>query len=168
MGILKDLYEIKAEYINLLNAIDAGEIPEEAITDTLDGLQGELNEKADSLACIIKSLNSDAEAISSECDNLAKRAASKKAKAEFFKQYLSGMMQAAGIKKLETPRSVLSFRTSSSLFIADEQDFIQRHSDLCKKEIKITIPKKDITNLIKSGNEISGAELVIKQNLQIK
>ena len=34
------LYELTDEYLKLLDAIDAGEIPDEAIEDTLAGIEG--------------------------------------------------------------------------------------------------------------------------------
>ena len=46
------LYEIAAEYQAFLDAVEAGEIPEEAIGDTLDGIVGEFDQKADNIAAI--------------------------------------------------------------------------------------------------------------------
>lgn len=40
--------------------------------------------------------------------------------------------------------------------------------DLCKVETVVTIPKKEITDRLKAGEEISGATLETRQNLQIK
>ena len=51
------LYEIANDYLALLQAIDEGEIPEEAIADTLEAIEGEIEFKADNLACVLKTLN---------------------------------------------------------------------------------------------------------------
>lgn len=162
------LYEISDTYQQFLSAVENGDIPEEAVLDTLEGIQGEFNEKADNIACCIKNLKAEAEAIKAERDTLDERAKSKLSKAESLRNYLSVAMQNTGITKIETARNSLTFRRSSSLFIADENDFKQRHADLCKKEIKVTIPRTEITKMIKAGEDITGAELRTNQNLQIK
>lgn len=162
------LYEISNEYQQFLEAIENGEIPEEAIPDTLESIQDDFKTKADNIACCIKNLKAEAEAIKAEREALDERAKSKTARAERLKCYLSAAMQNTGITKIETSRNALSFRRSSALFIADEEDFKQRHADLCKQEIKVTIPRAEITKMIKSGKDITGAELRTNQNLQIK
>lgn len=162
------LYEISEEYKTFLDMVETGEIPEEAVGDTLEAIQGEFNEKADNVACMIKNLLAEADALKVEKSALDSREKSKRAKADRMKTYLSESMKKLGIWKLETARNALSFRKSTSLYIQDEEDFKQRHMDLCKKEIVITIPKSEITKLLKSNEEISGAELRENQNLQIK
>lgn len=162
------LYDIAQTYVDFMEAVEADEIPEEAIEDTLESIQEEFNQKADNLACLVKNLKAEAEAIKSEELVLKARREGKARKAEALKNYLFQTMQQLGKNKLETARNLLSFRKSASLQIDDEKDFYQRHSELCKIETVVTIPKADITNLIKNGEEISGAQLVSKLNLQIK
>ena len=77
-------------------------------------------------------------------------------------------MLLADKKELETSKCKLSFRKSTSLNITNEEWFIEKYPELVKVEIKTTIPKKEITDLIKSGREFVGVELVENQNLQIK
>ena len=44
------LYEIATDYKNFIEAVENGEIPEEAITDTLESIQSLLEDKADNIA----------------------------------------------------------------------------------------------------------------------
>ena len=162
------LYEIAAEYQAFLDAVEAGEIPEEAIGDTLDGIVGEFDQKADNIACAIKGYMAESEAIKKEEGALRERRDSKMRKVDQMKHYLSEQMQKMGKKKLETERNLLSFRKSTALIIENEEDFKQRHGDLCKQEVVVSIPKKEITDRLKAGEEISGAVLQERQNLQIK
>ena len=53
------LYEISDEYNQFLQAVEDEEVPIEAVADTLEGIKGEFNEKADNIACMIK--NQEAE-----------------------------------------------------------------------------------------------------------
>ena len=162
------LYEISTVYRQFMDLVELEEIPEEAIADTLEGIQGDFNDKADNIACVIKNLNAEAEAIKTEMSILDSRMKAKRNRANNLKQYLAAAMQKIGANKLETARNCLSFRKSTQLVIEDEINFMQKHADLCKSEIKITIPKADITKLLKSGQVITGARLVEKQNLQVK
>ena len=136
------LYEIAKEYQAFLDAVEAGEIPEEAIGDTLDGIVGEFDQKADNIACAIKGYVAEADALKKEEGALRDRRDSKMRKADQMKHYLSEQMQKMGKKKLETERNLLSFRRSTALVIEDEEDFKRRHGDLCKREVVVNIPKK--------------------------
>lgn len=162
------LYELSAEYAAFLAAIEAGEIPEEAIADTLEGIAGEFSQKADNVACIIKEMEARAAAIKEEAARLCERQAVATRQAHNLKRYLSDAMQRTGLKKLETPRNALSFRRSTSVYIPDEEGFKQRHIELCRQEVRVTIPKKEIGERLRAGEQIEGAELRESQNLQIK
>lgn len=162
------LYELSAEYAAFLAAVEDGEIPEEAIADTLEGLSGEFAQKADNIACIIKELEARAAAIKEEAARLSERQAAATRQAQSLKRYLSDAMQRIDLKRLETPRNALSFRRSTSVYIPDEEGFKQRHMELCRQEVRVTIPKKEIGDRLKAGEQIEGAELRENRNLQIK
>lgn len=56
-----------------LTAVDAGEIPEEAFADTLEGLEGLLADKLDDCACAYKGLIAESKEIKAEEAALAAR-----------------------------------------------------------------------------------------------
>ena len=93
------LYEIAKEYQAFLDAVEAGEIPEEAIGDTLDGIVGEFDQKADNIACAIKGYMAEADALKKEEGALRDRRDSKMRKADQMKHYLSEQMQKMGKKE---------------------------------------------------------------------
>ena len=99
---MNTLYELTAQYAELLNAIESEEIPEEAISDTLEALDGELDEKIDSVACIVKQLDSEAGAIKAEKAALAERQSVKEHQRDRLKDYIRQAMELAGKKKIET------------------------------------------------------------------
>lgn len=107
-------------------------------------------------------------AIKAEKEALDKRMKSKKAQIDSLKHYLSCSMQAIGMERLETPRNAISFRKSTSLYIADEEAFKEQYPNLCITETTIKIPKADVTKMIKEGKELEGAELKQSMNLQVK
>lgn len=95
------LYEISNIYSEVLDA----DIPDEALIDTLEGIQGDFKDKADNLACYIKSLKSDVIALKAEAKSLTERARAKENKTERLKEYLFACMRSANIQKIETARN---------------------------------------------------------------
>lgn len=162
------LYEISDNYKAFLEALENEEIPEEAVADTLEAIEGELTDKVDAIACIIKNTSADADAISAEMERLQERLKAKKKRVEWLKGYLSQSLETIGYPKIETPRNMISFRKSEKVIIGNEDEFIKEHKDLCKEEIKYKINKTDIKKLIKSGELVSGASLESCMNIQIK
>ena len=162
------LYEITELFMRFANMVENGEIEEDAIADTLESIEGELEEKADNIACLIKSWQAEAEAIKAEEKALAERRKVKENQINNLKGYISSTMQTLGKTKIETARNVLSFRKSTALYISNEEWFMEKYPELVKTEIVKSIPKKEVTDLLKAGKEFVGAELVEKQNLQIK
>lgn len=166
------LYEISETRLRFLEAIESGEIPEEAIADTLAGIDGEFDEKADDIACYIKSLLSEAQAMKAESDTLTERAAAKKHKADKLTDYLFQQFKLSGKSKLETARNVLSIRKNPpSVQIENEESFVVwakgNNADLLT--FKETTPnKKEIKIALQSGAKIPGAKLEQGEKLAIK
>lgn len=165
------LYEIANDYEALIEAIESGEIPEDAIADTLEGIESLLEDKADNIACLIKNIKADVQAIRAEELNLAERRKSKENQIERLTTYLSETLQRVGIAKMETARNKISFRKSESVLVADECDFIEwarkNHDDLLTYKDP-TINKTAIKKAIASGEKIEGALIESKLNIQIK
>lgn len=169
------LYEINQAYQEFLDQIADGEIPEEAISDTLEALNGEFEDKADNIACYIKSLRSDAQAIKSESDALTERAKSKKEKADRLTDYLYQTFKMRGKDKLETTRNVLKIRENPpAVQIDDEAEFIHWAKKNLLDGVNYliykgpTINKTAIKDALKSGKEIPYAQLIVSEKLSIK
>ena len=163
------LYEIANDYLALVQAVEDEEIPEEAISDTLEAIEGEIEVKADNIACLLKELDADCAAIRAEELKLAARRKAKERVYERIKQYLSAELLRVGAVKMETARNKISFRKSESVDVSD--DFIawavDNRADLLTYA-EPTANKTEIKKALKAGAEIVGATLVTKQNIQIK
>jgi hypothetical protein len=164
------LYELTNDYLALLNAIDNDEIPEEAIEDTLEAITGEIEIKADNIACLLKNLDAECKAIKAEEERLAERRKAKEKSHERIKRYLSETLQRAGLDKIETARNRITFRKSEVVEI-DEAAFIswaRLHRDDLLTYAEPKANKTEIKKVLKDGIEIVGAELRVNQNIQIK
>lgn len=159
------LYEIKDSYLEFLELVANGEIPEEAIADTKEFLEVDFTDKVDNIASYIKNLTAEAFAIREEEKALAERRQAKEAKIDRLKEYLSVNLQALGRDVVETSRNRVSFRKSTSLVFEPEAlDKLDDGWFAIKREVK----KKDLTEAIKAGQTFDGIYLQEKRNLQLK
>jgi hypothetical protein len=163
------LYEITNEYLALMQAIDNDEIPEDAIEDTLEAIKGEIEVKADNIACLLKNIDADIMAIKAEETRLAERRKAKEKAHDRLKQYLSDMLQRVNIGKVETARNSITFRKSEAVEIDEKAFFVwavNNRSDL----VTYSAPKPNKTEIkkaLKGGDEIIGASLISNTNIQI-
>lgn len=168
------LYEIADDYNGLLTAIENGELQDdEAVADSIESIQAVFEDKAESIALIIKSLAAEADAIKAEVDTLTSRIRAKQNSAERLKRYLASNLLSVGKQKLETSKVKLSFRKSESVTITDEQALFAAcksggFEKLCKTKLETSFDKREIAKVIKSGVELAGAEITTTNNLQIK
>lgn len=164
------LYELTSDYIALMEAIDAGSIPEEAIADTLEAITGSLEEKADSIACLLKDMDAEIAAIKAEEDRLKDRRVQKQNAYVRLKEYLSDSLIRAGMTKVETARNKITFRKSEQV-VCDDVAFLEWAIENRDDLLTYAKPKANLTAIkeaIKQGTEVVGVELRVNQNIQIK
>ncbi len=164
------LYEITAAYQSFINAVESGEIPEDAIADTLESITATLEEKADNTACVIKNIAAEILALRAEERKLAERRRIKENQVKGLREYLANALLQSGCNKIETARNKMSFRKSESVKIDDESAFIDwamKNNDEYLVYKEPTINKTAIKKALADGKEIKGAYIEQKQNLQI-
>jgi hypothetical protein len=163
------LYELANDYLALLQAIENEDLPEEAIADTLEAITGEIEDKADGIACVLKSLDAEIFAIKTEEQNLAERRKAKENAKERLKQYLADTLLGLGIDKVETARNRITFRKSESVEVDD--GFILWAAENKAELLTFKEPtanKTEIKKALKNGAEIPGARIVSSMNLQLR
>lgn len=165
------LYELAGDYRELMDKLESGELSEELLSDTLEGIRGAIEEKADGIACMLKALEADAAAIKAEEDKLSERRKSKERVYDRMRAYLSDMLLHAGVTNVETPRSQIRFRKSEAVIVDHEADFIRwaeenRDDFLNYKEPSIN--KTAVKKALLAGEEIAGARIETRQNLQVR
>lgn len=152
-----NLFEIDEEIMKCVD-METGEIID---TERLEHLQMDRNTKIENIACWIKNLLSDAEALKSQKQTFAERQKAAENKAESLKRYLA---IALNYQKFSTDKVAVSFRKTSSVNVTDM-------STLPEQYLKYAAPTPDktaIKNAIKSGEKIAGAEIVECQSISIK
>lgn len=143
------------------------DLPPEAVADTLEAMAGELEVKAQNVALMARSFEADAAAVKQWSKDAAARAKAIEARAEALKAYLERCLLSAGIKKVEGPGVVLSFRSSTAVDVYEPGLIPAEY--MKTPEIPPPAPDKlAIAAAIKRGEVVPGAKLDQRQNLQIK
>ena len=96
------LYEMTKDWENVFEMLLDPEIPEEAIFDTIEMIEADMDVKADGYAKIIKSMDGDAAQIDAEIKRLQDRKASITNRQKMMKQRLADSMKATGRTKFKT------------------------------------------------------------------
>ncbi len=156
------LYEISETYRAFMAAVEAGEIPEEAMADTLEALEGAFDEKAEAIGCIIKEQRAEADAIKQEEETLTARRKAKENRADSMEDYLYRQMKVLGKDKFETAKVRIKFTKGERVAIDDEAVFItwaHKEADDLLSFKEPTINKTAVKAAIKAGRVLPGAEL---------
>ena len=165
---MASLYEINNELEQVISLMfteamesETGEVSQE-IADRISELQLQKEEKLDNLGAYIKNLKAETEALKNEIDNLKARMDSKKKKVEWLSNYMASVLNG---EKFESPRVAVSFRKSESVVVTDI-DLLR--PEFVKEKVERTADKTAIKEALKAGQEVSGAYLEAKSNIQIK
>lgn len=166
------LYELANGYKEFLSAVDDGVIPEEAIADTLEGIEADIDTKIDNTACLIKELEAEEAAIQAEEERLSQRRKSKAAARERISNYLSDMLHEIGKTEFESPRVRIGFRKTPGKVIAeDESGFIRwamENDDSFITYGKPTLNKTAIKTALAAGRVLDGVRIETGEKMTIK
>lgn len=159
-NVIPDVVEYKEELL-------------QAWFDTLDSLEGEIEEKVESLACYQKELIARAAAISAERKKLELREKREANKAKSIASYLLDIMARINRRKIETPKAVLSVSDGrESVKVADEQALISWAQENGRNDLlnykQPEISKKAVKAALSNGEDVPYASIEKKPSITIK
>lgn len=100
---MSTLYEITGDYLRLLEMLEEEEsIDPQAFKDTLEGIEGEFEIKADGYARVLKELVAEAGKYDAEIQRMTARRDSLNNRSKMLKQHLYESMKATGKLKFKT------------------------------------------------------------------
>lgn len=155
------IYEIEQAIMDLVNP-ETGEITD---FEALDALSMAREDKIENIAMWIKNLNAEAKAIREEEKNLADRRKVSENKSESLRKYLDRILNG---EKFSTAKVAISYRKSTAVEIADEEAFAKSADATYLVQQPPKIDRTAIKDALKAGAVINGAELVERNNIQIK
>lgn len=161
----RSLYDIRAEHQLLILAIEEAEgVIDEGTDQALTLNREDFESKAISYANAIQQQEDTEDAIRKQIDRLTKRLATTvKLKDTLSKRLRDGMIQ-FGVPRIKTDLLTISLRKSKAVVITNLDDL----PSVFLKTPPPPLPnKKAIKKAITGGQDIPGAEIVERQNLQI-
>lgn len=99
---MASLYDLQGEYLQLLNMLEDPEIEEQIVLDTLEGIDYELEIKAEHYAKIIRELEGSVEVIKAEKKRLSDKQSKLEDNVKKLKDNLQEAMTATGKTKFKT------------------------------------------------------------------
>lgn len=168
------LYEINDEIakceIAILESVDieTGEILDTTLTEKMKNLQLAKKDKINGCIYAINKREDKIELAKKEIERLKTLIKICENQDEKIRNYLLQNITVG--ENIDLGLHSISWRKSTSTEIADEDKFKEKYKDTPYVETKITysIKKTEIKKAIQEGKTIEGAELIEKQNLQIK
>lgn len=158
------LWQIDEEIMSCIDQ-ETGEIID---GERLDALQMERKAKLENVALWVKNLEADAAAFKAEKQAFEAREKAALNKAKGLKEWLANALQGA---KFATEKCAVSFRKSEAVEISDEGTLrtwavVNRPELLRIREPEID--KTEVKKALKAGEEIPGAAVAEKLNINIK
>ena len=98
----RSLYELTESYQILMDMVYDPEVDEQTLRDTMEGLWGEIEDKADGYAKILTGMKADMEALKEEELRLNARRNALKIRSQWLKDNLEANMRAIGKTKFKT------------------------------------------------------------------
>lgn len=154
-----NLYEIDEQILSCLD-METGEIIDE---ERLNALTMEREAKISGVACWIKDLKAENEAIKAEKQNLTRRQEVNDNKIESLKKWLE---YALGGQKYKDGRVSISYRRSESVAFRD--DFKVESLPIEFRKVTVEPMKSEIKQALKDGKEVKGCYIEEKNSMQIR
>ena len=162
------LYELSDVYTSALDLFTDPEqdFNADLIADTLESIELSFDDKVIQTACVIKSMQAEAEAIKAAIAPMLARQKSIEKRADSIKEYLLHNMQQVGKKQVKSAYLNVNMQASPpSLNVFDESQI----PDNFKHEVvSVVTDKARIKSLLVAGESVAGCEIVQGQHLRIK
>ncbi len=158
------LFELTEQYQKLLSMVD-DECDIQAIQDTLEGIEGMIADKAESIAKLMKSIEADERAIKAEEDRLKARREALANRRLSIKEYLQNQLISAGIDKLKGTMFTVSIQNNPpSVQIAEGAKVPEKY--LIPQEAKVD--KRALLDDLKAGAVYEGIEMIQTKGVRIR
>ena len=162
------LYELSQDYRQALDTLTDPEndLPAEVIADTLEGLQGTLEDKAVNVAKFFRNLEATAQAIKEAEQRMSQRRKAIESRVMALKDYLKTHMESCGITKIESPWFTLAIQKNPAAVEIMDEDSLP--DDFVEIVTTRKIDKAGIKQAIEAGADVPGAVLTRGTRLAIR
>ncbi len=132
--------------------------------DTLESLEGAIEDKAEKIVCVLKEMEGDINTLKAEEKRLKERRQALEKKKEHLRWYLQDELEVMNIPRLKTARFTISLRDNApKVNVIDETlipfNFIKTAYSVDKKAVK---------EALENGEVVEGATLVQERGISIR
>ena len=165
---MTQLYIIAQEYKDAADKLADLDLDAQTIADTLEGLAGDLEQKATATAMVIRNMDSLAAQIKEAEAELSKRRKSLESRAQSLTKYLRDCMIHSGRDLIESPHFAIKIKKNPPHVVIDSPEMIPAEFMKAPPPPPPSIDKVAIKEALKSGAEVPGARIEQELRLEIK
>lgn len=155
------LYELTDQYKMLQNFIEENNV--EGFELALSQIIGDIGEKLEGYAMVLKNIESDIAGIKSEEKRLADRRKAMESNLARIKKNMADALLTVEGNRVKTEKFTFSFRKSTSVQIENDAAIPPQFI-----KVEKTISRSELAKALKAGEQIEGAQLVENQSLSIR
>lgn len=159
------LYDLTGEWLELYDMADDPDMDPDMWFDTIEGLEGEIENKADGYAKVIAQLNADAAAIKAEEERLYGRRKTIENRVAAMKGRLQQMMELTGKTKFKTALFSFGIQKNPASVVIDDESKIPAKYWIAQEP---KLDKASIKELLKGGISCEFAHLEQGESLRIR
>lgn len=159
------LYTLTSDWLNLYEMMSDSEIDEEMVLDSIEGVDGEIEAKAEGYAMVRAQLKADADAIKAEEERLYARRKAIENNVKRLEGSLQDAMELTGKTKFKTALFSFGIQNNAPSVVIDDATAIPEEF-LIQQEPKVN--KTAIKDLLKNGEVLSYAHLETGKSLRIR
>lgn len=159
------LYELTGQYLALQKLADDPDMPEQALTDTLEALTGDIQVKAQNLLQVVRGIETDIDAVDAEIKRLQEIKKVRQNRIDSLRDYLRHNMQVSGITSIKCPLFSITLAAGRDMVVIEDESLLPKEY----QRITVAPDKAAILAALKAGQDVPGASLTKSQeSLRIK
>jgi hypothetical protein len=165
---MTQLYVLANEYRAAAEKLADLDLDAETITDTLDSLSGDFEQKAIGTSMVLRNIEATAEQIKQAEAAMAARRKALENRADSIKRYLLGAMQTTGITKIECPHFRISVRDNPPAVDVFDAAQVPAEFMVAPPAPPPAPDKAAIKAAIKAGAKVPGARITQGQRVEVR
>jgi hypothetical protein len=151
------MYELTSEWQQLFEMMDDPDIDEQVFWDTMEGIEGEIEIKADGYAKVIADMNGKAEGLKAEIERLTARKKAIENHVKRMKENLQKAMEFTGKTKFKTDLFSFNIQNNPASLVLEfdekDQEMVQRLPEKYRL-VEYKVNKAAIKEDIKAGADV--------------
>ena len=165
---MSSIYELAQDYLTIQSMMEDPDLDPQVLADTMEGIDGALEDKAEAYAKIMRNLDGDIEALEEEVRRLTSRKKALENNIQRMKAALQGMMEVTGKTKFKTQLFSFNIQRNAPAVIIDIDDIANMPEEFLKFKAP-EVNKTAIKEALQSGADLEGiAHLTQSNSLRIK